>query len=109
MLRNNREVEVLGARADQEFFLQSVEPLLAERAHLASISINTAGLKLVNIDQLAIKPLKPVRPKKLLAIFLGLAVGALAAVILVSVRVFTQFYRRAMAFESSPKIGESHD
>ncbi|MDF3238316.1 Wzz/FepE/Etk N-terminal domain-containing protein [Pseudomonas veronii] len=77
LLKLNRQVEVLNQRKNEDVFLAGVEPLRAEMARLKNLNINLDGLKLVVVDQQALEPLRPVKPKKILIILLGLIAGGL--------------------------------
>ena len=86
LLQTNREVEVLIQRKNDDLFLAGVEPLRAEVVRLRNLNIDMANLKLVAIDKQALEPLSPLKPKKSLAIALGLMVGLLLGLVLASIR-----------------------
>lgn len=86
LLSNNRQVEVLRKRENEELFLKGVEALRAERTRLESISTDMRHLRLVSIDRLAIEPVSPVQPKKLLIVALGVMLGGLIGVFLAFLR-----------------------
>ncbi|MBM3106687.1 LPS O-antigen chain length determinant protein WzzB [Pseudomonas sp. V1] len=86
LLKVNREVEVLQARENEEFFLKDVEGYRAELIHLRNLGLNMDQLKLVSIDRQALEPLAPIKPRKALVVFLGLVVGILMGVGVASVR-----------------------
>lgn len=86
LLQANREVEVLTQRKNDDLFLAGVEPLRAEVVRLRNLNIDMANLKLVAIDKQALEPLSPLKPKKSLAIALGLMVGLLLGLVLASIR-----------------------
>ncbi|HGY9624961.1 TPA: Wzz/FepE/Etk N-terminal domain-containing protein [Pseudomonas putida] len=75
LLENNRKVQILRSRQNEELFLKGIEKLRAERARLAGINADMSKLQLVNIDQLAVDPLKPIWPKKSLILMVGMLVG----------------------------------
>lgn len=77
LLKLNRQVEVLNQRKNEDVFLAGVEPLRAEISRLKNLNINLESLKLVVIDQQALEPLRPVKPKRILIILLGLIAGSL--------------------------------
>lgn len=77
LLKLNRQIEVLNQRKNEDVFLAGVEPLRAEMARLKNLNINLDSLKLVVVDQQALEPLRPVKPKKILIILLGLIAGGL--------------------------------
>ncbi|QYN00071.1 chain-length determining protein [Pseudomonas protegens] len=86
LLDTNRKIEMLNKRQDDDLFLEGVEALRAERLRLQGISTNTASLSLVDIDRVAVQPLKSVKPKKALVIAIGLLLGALVGIVLALVR-----------------------
>lgn len=77
LLNNNRKVEVLQQRQNEEVFLKGIEALRAESTRLKHINSDMSGLQLVKIDQMATTPLSPVKPKKALLIALGVVLGGL--------------------------------
>lgn len=64
LLSNNRSVEAIKARANEQDFLEGVEALRVERARLRSIDTQLLGLHLVSIDQRAVASDKPIKPRK---------------------------------------------
>lgn len=88
LLQVNRQVEVLNQRANEDVFLHDVEPLRSEIARLRNFNVDMSNVKLVTIDQQALQPLGPVKPKKVLVLVLGLMLGMLVGVALVVIRHF---------------------
>ena len=80
LLASNREVEVLNARKNEDIFLAGVQPLRAEMSRLGSLNIDMTSLKLVTVDQLALEPLAPANPNRLLVVLLGLFGGVVLAI-----------------------------
>ncbi|WP_236468726.1 chain-length determining protein, partial [Pseudomonas sp. PA-3-10C] len=80
LLEVNRKIEVLNAREKEDLFLSDVEPLRAEEARLRNLNLDISRIKLVTVDRLALEPLAPVKPRKLLLIALGLLLGVLVGV-----------------------------
>jgi LPS O-antigen subunit length determinant protein (WzzB/FepE family) len=80
LLNVNREIEMLQARKNEDFFLKDVESYRAELIRLRNLGLNLDQLKLVSIDRLALEPLGPVKPRKVLIILLGLIVGVVVGV-----------------------------
>nr|WP_306275815.1 GNVR domain-containing protein [Pseudomonas oleovorans] len=58
-----------------------------EAARLKSIQPNLEQLNLVRIDQPAIKPLKPIKPKKMLIVAIGLVLGGMLGVFVALIRI----------------------
>lgn len=85
MLENNRKIESLKARQNEQAFLEGIETLRVERARLKAINTDMSQLRLVNVDQLAVAPSKPIKPRKALivavAFVLGLLLGAATALL----------------------------
>ncbi|MET3053294.1 Wzz/FepE/Etk N-terminal domain-containing protein [Pseudomonas alkylphenolica] len=75
MLSSNRQVQMLQKRQNEELFVKGIDALRAERTRLMTIPTDMAGLRLVSIDRLAVEPVNPVKPKKVLIIALGLILG----------------------------------
>ena len=75
LLANNRQVEVLNKREDEDLFLKNLAVWREEAARLRNLNVDVSGLKLASLDQLATQPIKPVKPKKLLILALGMVLG----------------------------------
>lgn len=87
MLQNNREVEVLEQRENEEIFLSGVQPFRAEIARLGkSGNLDFSGIQLVAIDRKALEPLSPIKPRKILFVVLGMAFGCAAGALIVLMR-----------------------
>lgn len=86
LLQNNRQIEVLKRRENEDIFLKGVEPLREETIRLRNLNIDMQRLKLVTIDRRALEPVSPIKPKKLLVILLGVLLGTLIGALLASVR-----------------------
>lgn len=85
MLSNNRKVQALKARENEEAFLEGIEALRVERTRLQGIDTGLKGLALVSIDQRATSSSKPVKPNKMLVVLgaciVGLFLGAAIALL----------------------------
>lgn len=77
LLANNRQVEVLNKRENEDLFLKKLAAWREEAARLRSLNVDVSGLKLATIDQPATQPIKPVKPKKLLILALGVVLGGM--------------------------------
>ena len=89
LLQNNREVEVLKQRQNEDLFLSGVEPLRAEIVRLGSVgNLDISNLKLVSVDREAVEPLGPVKPRKTLILAIGVLLGGLAGILIALVRYF---------------------
>ncbi len=86
LLKDNRQVEMLKRRENEDLFLSGVEPLRAEIARLNNLNIDTSNLKLVTIDKQALEPLSPVKPNKRLLVFGGVLGGGVLGVALALAR-----------------------
>ncbi|NNA67541.1 Wzz/FepE/Etk N-terminal domain-containing protein [Pseudomonas gessardii] len=86
LLQSNREIEVLNRRENEDLFLAGVQPVRAEEARLRNLSIDMSRLKLVTIDKQALEPLRPVKPRKVLIILLGLVLGGFIGAFIVAIR-----------------------
>lgn len=87
LLENNRQVQILKGRKNEELFVKGIEALRAERGRLMTINTNMSNLQLVEIDRSAIEPIKPIWPNKTLILMLGVVVGCLLGGLLALVRV----------------------
>ncbi|WP_048364794.1 Wzz/FepE/Etk N-terminal domain-containing protein [Pseudomonas weihenstephanensis] len=86
MLEVNRQVEMLGKRANEDLFLKNIEPLRAEVVRLGNLNTDMGKLGLVSIDRKAQTPISPIKPKKALIIALGLVLGCLLGIAIASTR-----------------------
>lgn len=87
MLQNNREVEVLEQRENEELFLNGVQPFRAEISRLGKAgNLDFSGIQLVAIDRKALEPLSPIKPRKILFVVLGVAFGCAAGALIVLMR-----------------------
>ncbi|MDP3846169.1 MAG: Wzz/FepE/Etk N-terminal domain-containing protein [Pseudomonas sp.] len=86
LLENNRQIEVLKKRENQDLFLSDLAKLHREGARLKSINLDLSTLQLVRIDQKAEPPTKPIAPKKTLIIGLGIILGGLLGVFVALIR-----------------------
>ncbi|WP_213908978.1 Wzz/FepE/Etk N-terminal domain-containing protein [Stutzerimonas nitrititolerans] len=86
MLENNREVEILQERDQEDLYLADLAELREEAARLKGIKLDTERLRLVRLDQLALQSLNPVKPKKAMIIALGLVLGGMLGVFIALIR-----------------------
>ncbi len=80
MLENNREVEILRSREGEDLYLSNLAELREEAARLKGIKLDTDRLRLVRLDQPALEPSNPVKPKKAMILALGLVLGGMIGV-----------------------------
>ena len=94
LLQNNREVEVLKQRQNEDLFLSGVEPLRAEIVRLGGVAnLDMSNLKLISIDREAVEPLAPVKPRKALIVAFGVVLGGLAGILIALFRHFVVLRR----------------
>lgn len=94
LLEQNRAMQALEQRQNDELFLKGVEALRAERLRLSSVNTDLGGLRLVSVDQQATEPLSPVFPRKSLFISLGVLLGGVIGVVYVLLRHVLKARRR---------------
>ena len=94
MLANNRSVEAIKGRANDEAFLEGVEALRVERARLLSIDTKLEGLNLVRIDQRAVASNKPVKPRKAIIVIASLIVGLFLGIVITLLRAAVKNHYR---------------
>ncbi|PTU78166.1 chain-length determining protein [Pseudomonas indoloxydans] len=87
MLEHNRQIEMMQSRENEDLFLAKLAEMREEAARLKSIRPNLEQLNLVRIDQPAIKPLKPIKPKKMLIVAIGLVLGGMLGVFVALIRI----------------------
>lgn len=88
LLRNNRWVEALRARRDSELFIEDIGKMQSERVRLESLRIDLDDLQLVRMDQPAVQPARPVKPRQGLILALGLVLGGMAGVLVALLRSY---------------------
>lgn len=86
LLESNRQVEVLNKRENEDLFLKDLATWREESARLRNLQFDVAGLKLVTIDQAALEPSKPIKPKKALILALGLVLGGMLGLFIALLR-----------------------
>ncbi|MFI8481520.1 Wzz/FepE/Etk N-terminal domain-containing protein [Pseudomonas sp. NPDC078700] len=86
MLRHNREVEALRKRDNDDLFLSKLAKWEEESSYLQSLKPELLLQDLVDVDQPAVSPLSPIKPKKALIVVLGLVLGLMLGVFLALVK-----------------------
>ena len=86
LLESNRQVEILTKRENEDLFLKDLAIWREEAARLRSLQVDASNLKLVSIDQLAVEPLRPIKPKKALILALGLVLGGMLGLFIALIR-----------------------
>lgn len=109
LLSNNRQVQALQQRQNDELFVKGIESLKAERTRLMNISTDISGLRLVSIDRLAVEPLSPVKPNKSLLIVLAFILGGGVGCIIVLLRSAVKKRRRELAHVSITSLSKKID
>lgn len=80
LLSQNRQVEILEKRQNQDLYLKDLAEWRQEAAQLKGIKFDTSTLQLVRLDQQALEPLSAVKPKKALIIGLGGIAGLMLGI-----------------------------
>ena len=86
LLANNRQIEVLNKRENEDLFLKDLANWREEAARLRNLDVDVSNLKLVSIDQVALEPLRPIKPKKALILALGLVLGGMLGLFIALLR-----------------------
>jgi len=86
LLEHNRQIEVLKSRENEDLFLKDLAVWREEAARLRSLQFDAGSLKLVAIDQRAVEPRQPIKPKKSLIVALTLVLGGMLGVFVALVR-----------------------
>lgn len=85
-LEHNRKIEILQARENEDLFLTELAEHRKEISRLKNIKVNMDSLRLVRIDQSAIEPISPIKPKKSLIVALGVVLGGMLGVFAALIR-----------------------
>lgn len=86
MLENNREVDILNEREGEDLYLTSLAELREQAARLKGIKLDTERLMLVRLDQPALQASRPIKPKKLMILALGMVLGGMLGVFVALIR-----------------------
>ncbi|MFZ6046618.1 Wzz/FepE/Etk N-terminal domain-containing protein [Pseudomonas sp. CR3202] len=86
LLANNREVEVLKQRENEDLFLSNLAKLRREIARLKGLQVDFNKVQLVRVDQVATVPSKPVKPRKALVLGMALAAGLVLGICAAMIR-----------------------
>lgn len=86
LLEHNRQIETLNSRENEDLFLKNLAAWREEAARLRALQFDTESLKLVSIDQAAVEPSRPIKPKKALIVALALVLGGMLGLFIALVR-----------------------
>ncbi|MFI8692498.1 Wzz/FepE/Etk N-terminal domain-containing protein [Stutzerimonas kunmingensis] len=90
LLEHNRQIETLNSRENEDLFLKGLAGWREEAARLRALHIDTDALKLVSVDQSAVAPTRPIKPKKALIVALALVLGGMLGLLIALVRNLSQ-------------------
>lgn len=90
LLEHNRQIEALNSRVNEDLFLKGLGGWREEAARLGALHIDTDALKLVSVDQAAVEPTRPIKPKKALIVALALVLGGMLGLFIALVRNLRQ-------------------
>lgn len=93
ILERNPRVDLMRQRDSDDLFLADMAKWREEAARLRGIDLNMSTLRLVRLDQPAMEPLRPVKPKRLLIVMLGLVLGGMLGVFVALVRTLLGNHR----------------
>lgn len=100
LLEQNRAMQALEQRQNDELFLKGVEVLRAERSRLNSVNTDLSGLRLVSVDQQATEPLSSIFPRKSMFVSVGVLLGGVMGVVYVLLRHVLKARRRDALHET---------
>lgn len=86
LLEHNRQIETLNSRENEDLFLKGLAGWREEAARLRAMDFDAAALKLVSIDQRAVAPTEPVKPRKAMIVMLALVLGGMLGLFIALVR-----------------------
>ncbi|SDI51606.1 LPS O-antigen chain length determinant protein, WzzB/FepE family [Pseudomonas flavescens] len=89
LLEQNREVELLKQRADEDVYIENYAKWNQEAAELKGLNLNLNALQLVNIDRQAIYPRSAIKPKRILVVALGAVLGTMLGLFIALMSVLT--------------------
>ncbi len=105
LLEQNREVEALGLRQDEDVYLDNAQDLQVELSRLRHLKLDLSDLKLVRVDRHATQAVSPLRPRKALLVAFGLLSGLMIGL---AIAIFRKpfVYRKAQTAHL-PSVRES--
>ncbi|UIP31290.1 Wzz/FepE/Etk N-terminal domain-containing protein [Stutzerimonas kunmingensis] len=86
LLEHNRQIEALNSRENEDLFLKDLAGWREEAARLRAMQLDTDSLKLVSIDQSAVEPSRPIKPRKALIVALALVLGGMLGLFIALMR-----------------------
>lgn len=86
LLEHNRQIEVLRSRENDDLFLKDLAAWREEAALLRGLHFDTESLRLVSIDQAAVEPSRPIKPKKAMIVALALVLGGMLGLLIALLR-----------------------
>lgn len=86
LLAHNRQIEMLNQREDEDLFLKDLAVWRGEAARLRAFNFEVEKLKLVSVDQVAVEPLQPIKPKTALILALGVILGGMLGLFIALLR-----------------------
>ncbi|MDH0057954.1 Wzz/FepE/Etk N-terminal domain-containing protein [Stutzerimonas stutzeri] len=86
LLEHNRKIEMLNSRENEDLFLKNLAGWREEAARLRAMQLDAGSLKLVSIDQHAVEPSRPIKPKKAMIVALALVLGGMLGVFIALIR-----------------------
>ncbi len=86
LLERNPQVELMRQRDTDDLFLADLANWRKEAAHLKAIDLDVEALKLVRLDQPAMTPSGPLKPRRALVVALGLVLGSMLGIFVALVR-----------------------
>lgn len=102
LLDNNRQVEVLESRKDYAAFTESADELRSQISQLEALSVaDYSTVALIRIDQRAIVPAHPIKPRKMLILAAAIVAGGMLGVLVALIRNAARS-RRSLQAENVP-------
>lgn len=80
------QIQAFEARKDDQAFIPTLRELTAKLNFLDSIYLNDENTEVVKIDQIALTPDSPIKPKKLLIIVMSVLLGGMLGVLTALIR-----------------------
>lgn len=97
LLESNRKIEILKNRQEEDLFLEELAGYHKSLAKLQNIDLDLDQIDIVEIDEYAIEPLSPIKPKKKLIVIIGFLLGGMLGVGAALVRIVIRNRKAASA------------
>lgn len=102
LLEQNRKIEVLMQREQEDLFLTEIADWREEESRLRSLRFDMSEVDLAQTDRPAVAPVNPIKPKKSLVLALGMVLGGMLGIFVALIRSMIQ--KQAQASKEHDRV-----